>query len=128
MSNMDKLIIESRIDTPKVVADGNAGLFEISGKSLPEDAFEFYKPLEKYVQGYIKQPQPKTTINLKLEYLNSSSSKKLLDVIGYFEQLFKHGYQIELNWFHHDEDQDMIDEGTEFANMTSLRVNFIAEH
>jgi len=124
---MDILKIDKRIDSPMVLADGQSGYFEVNGKSLPEDAVEFYKPLENYVQEYVKSPQQKTTINLKLEYLNTSSSKKLLDIIGYFEALPSQGYEVELNWYHRDEDQDMIDEGVEFAHMTSLKVNFIVE-
>jgi len=124
---MDTLKIEKRIDSPMVLADGESGYFEVNGKSLPEDAVEFYKPLEKYAQEYVKSPKQKTTINLKLEYLNTSSSKKLLDIIGFFEALPSQGYEVELNWYHRDEDQDMIDEGIEFAHMTSLKVNFILE-
>lgn len=124
---MDILKIEKRIDSPMVIADGEKGYFEVTGKSLPEDAIEFYKPLEKYVLAYVSAPKPKTIINLKLEYLNTSSSKKLLDIVGYFEQLPAKGFEVELNWYHRDDDQDMIDEGIEFAHMTSLKVNFILE-
>lgn len=124
---MDTLKIEKRIDSPMVLADGQSGYFEVNGKSLPENAVEFYKPLENYVREYIKSPKKKTIINLKLEYLNTSSSKKILDIIGYFESLPPQGYEVELNWYHRDEDQDMIDEGIEFAHMTSLKLNFIVE-
>ncbi len=124
---METLRIEKRIDSPLVIADGESGLFEVSGKSLPEDAVEFYKPLEKYVLEYVKSPKSKTVINLKLEYLNTSSSKKLLDIVGYFEKLPAQGYEVELYWYFHEDDQDMIDEGNEFAHMTTLKVNFVAE-
>lgn len=124
---MDTLKIEKQIDSPMVIADGQSGYFEINGKSLPENAIDFYKPLENYAQEYVKSPKQKTTINLKLEYLNTSSSKKLLDIISYFESLPSQGYEVELNWYHRDEDQDMIDEGVEFAHMTSLKLNFIVE-
>lgn len=124
---MEALHIEGRIDSPQITADGSKGYFEIKGKSLPEDAVEFYRPLERYIVEYVKAPQASTKIDLRLEYLNSSSSKKLLDLISHIEKIAKEGFQIELNWYHRDEDQDMIDEGIEFAHMTSLKVNFIAE-
>ncbi|MDI3526403.1 MAG: hypothetical protein PWR03_586 [Tenuifilum sp.] len=124
---MDTLKIEEKLDSPMVFADAQNGYFEIKGKSLPEDAVEFYTPLDKYVAEYIKNPQPKTVFNLKLEYLNTSSSKKILDIISHFEKLPSQGYEVELNWYHRDDDQDMIDEGIEFAHMTTLKVNFIAE-
>lgn len=125
---MENLFIEKKKDSPEIVADGEKGLFVITGKSLPEDAKEFYLPLERYVQAYITNPQKKTTVNLRLEYLNSSSSKKLLDIMVYFEKLRDSGYEVEVNWFHNIDDQDILDEGVEFAHMTSLEVNFISEH
>ncbi|MCB8964406.1 MAG: DUF1987 domain-containing protein [Bacteroidales bacterium] len=124
---MEQLHIEGRIDAPHINADGDKGHFEIIGKSLPEDAVEFYRPLERYIIEYAKAPQELTVIDLKLEYLNSSSSKKLLDIIGHIEKIAAEGYQVEVNWYQRDDDQDMIDEGIEFAHMTSLKINFVPE-
>lgn len=125
---MDKLRIESRNDTPEIIADGDNGLFEISGKSLPEDAIEFFKPLEDYVRTYIENPRSRTVVNLRPIYLNSSSSKKILDVIHLFEELQDSGAEVEVNWINTTGDQDIVDEGIEFTHMTSLHINFTTQN
>lgn len=121
---MELLHIESKNDTPEIIADGDNGIFEITGKSLPEDAFEFYKPLEDYVKEYLNAPQPNTVINLRPVYLNSSSTKKILDIIQLFERLNNNGYDVVLNWINTTDDDDIVEEGVEFDNMTTLHINF----
>ena len=44
---MDTLNIKGTAETPNVIFDPANNLFEISGKSLPEDGKEFYNPLLK---------------------------------------------------------------------------------
>ncbi len=109
------------------MADATTGIFEIKGKSLPEDAIQFYRPLEKYIEHYIKSPCQRTIFNLRLEYLNSSSAKKLVEIISQVEKLPRAGYEVELNWYYREEDQEMLEEGEEFARMTDLKVNLLLE-
>jgi hypothetical protein len=119
---MDRLFSEASIDSPSILFDGDLGLIEIKGKSLPEDAIVCYSPLQKLVKEYIKSPKSKTTINIKLEYLNSSSAKKILEIFTFFEDLPLQDYPVEINWFYNAEDEDMQDEGEEFRRMTSIPI------
>lgn len=122
---MEKLYIKGKADTPEILADGNNGLFELSGKSLPEDSIAFYGPLDEYVREYIKNPKENTVINLRPLYLNSSSAKRLVDIINRFTELVGKGYSVKLNWYNPDDDEDIEDEGKEFAYMTKLPINFV---
>lgn len=124
---MEKLFIEDREDSPSVLFDKIIGLIEIKGKSLPEDAIVFYKPLEDAVRQYINAPLQKTTFNFRLEYLNSSSAKKILEIITLLETLPAKGYVVTLNWYYKEEDDDMLEEGQEFSRMTNLHINFEKE-
>ncbi len=124
---MEKLFIEEREDSPSILFDKTIGLIEVKGKSLPEDALVFYKPLEDAVRKYAESPLHKTTVNFKLEYLNSSSAKKILEIITLLEPLPQKGYVVNINWYYKDEDEDMLEEGQEFARMTDLHVNFEQE-
>lgn len=119
---MEKLFTESNEDSPSILFDGELGLIEIKGRSLPEDAILCYTPLHKLVQEYIKEPKQKTTLNFRLAYLNSSSAKKLLEIITLFEKLPSQGFQVEIKWFYQAEDEDMREEGEEFKRMTDLPI------
>ncbi|MHC1702990.1 MAG: DUF1987 domain-containing protein [Tenuifilaceae bacterium] len=125
---MEKYQIEASEDSPSISFDGEKGLLEIIGKSLPEDAVVYYSPLEKLVQEYVQSPQKTTTINFNLEYLNSSSAKKILEIITMLEGLPAQGYQVNINWFYKAEDEDMHEEGEEFRRMTDLNVSLEKLH
>jgi len=46
---MEPLIIEATPKTPKVVFDPNENLYEISGRSLPENVVKTYDPVIKWI-------------------------------------------------------------------------------
>lgn len=124
---MDKLFIPGSPDTAEITLDGSTGTFEICGKSLPEDAIVYFAPVDNYIEEYIKQPAPVTTVNLRLTYLNSSSAKKLVDLVTQLEDIASKGYKVVLNWFYSEDDEDMLEEGQEFARLTSIPVNLEIE-
>ncbi|NOU17638.1 MAG: DUF1987 domain-containing protein [Bacteroidales bacterium] len=124
---MEKLFIEATIDSPSLLFDGDMGIIEITGKSLPENAIVCYSPLQKLVKEYITNPQQKTIINFRLEYLNSSSAKNIVEILTALEQLPIKGYVVEIKWFYKAEDDDMLEEGEEFRRMTSIPITLEKE-
>lgn len=120
---MTRIEIDPTDESPKIIFDPDRGLLEIAGKSLPEDTKEFYNPIIQAALSYIESPKPLTIINLSLVYLNSSSTKKVLELVSHFEQIEKKGYKVELNWFYHEHDEDMKEEREEFDRLTDLNVN-----
>jgi hypothetical protein len=120
---MTKIDIPATDESPKVIFDTDRGILEIVGKSLPEDTKGFYDPIIKEVQKYVNKPNPHTVINLKLNYLNSSSTKKILELVTHFEAIEKKGFSVELNWYYEENDDDMLEEGQEFNRLTELSVN-----
>ena len=119
---MEKLFIEATIDSPSILFDGDKGIIEIAGKSLPENAIVCYSPLQQLVKEYVVSPQPKTVINFRLEYLNSSSAKNIVEILTLLEQLPLKGFVVEVKWFYKAEDDDMLEEGEEFRRMISIPI------
>jgi len=124
---MEKLFTLANEDSPSILFDGDIGLIEIKGKSLPEDAIVCYQPLQLLVKEYIKSPQQNTTLIFQLEYLNSSSTKKILEIIALLEELPSQGYQVEIKWIFKADDDDMQEEGEEFMRMTDLPISLLKE-
>lgn len=124
---MEKLYTEATEDSPSIMFDGNLGIMEIKGKSLPEDAIVCYTPLYEAVKEYVKSPKNKTIVNLRLEYLNSSSAKKILKIINLLEDLPPQGYAVDVFWHYNENDEDMHEEGMEFRRLTTLHINFEKE-
>lgn len=119
---MDILHLEGTEDTPKIVLDKKNGIMEISGRSLPEDSTDFYKPVLDWIELYAQDPNPTTTFVFKLEYFNTASSKLILDVLYALEDI----KGIKVQWCFHDEDEDMEEAGQEFSELVEIPFEFKA--
>jgi len=117
---MEPLSIRSTEDTPKVVFDPFKELFEISGRSLPEDVNLFYNPILDWIRDYLDNPNPKTIFIINLQYFNTASSKILGEIFNLLDDKYEQGYDIELKWYAVEEDEDIIDAGEEFAENVNM--------
>ena len=122
---MELLEITATDESPEIRFDLNKGLLEINGKSLPEDVKAFYQPLERAVNTYISNPLPVTNIMFKLSYINSASTKKILEILSHFENFAKKGFKVNLFWYYKENDEDMKEEGEEFSRLTDLTLNMV---
>lgn len=121
---MDALKIEATIDTPSIVLDKNNGIFEIAGKSYPEDTKEFFGSVLAWMDLYTAAPNPETRFVFKLKYFNSSSYKPLFDILGKLDTIRKKGAAINVLWYYKDGDTDMLEAGEEFRDLFSIPFSF----
>ena len=84
---MEIFNLEGTEDTPKVLFDKGNGIFELSGRSLPEDTAEFYEPILNWISEYATDLNDKTEFVFKLEYFNTASSKLILDLLSLLEDI-----------------------------------------
>lgn len=113
-------------DTPSVNLDAAGDVFEISGRSLPEDVNAFYKPILDWLDKYSASPNGKTVFNFKLVYFNTASSKMLLDILMKLEELYKTGKDVVVRWQYPDDDEDMKEAGEEYADIVDVPFEQIA--
>ena len=119
---MEPIFIEGTAKTPTVKFDSTEGVFEIKGRSIPENSVEFYKPLVDWLDTYKESPLIKTTVNIRLEYFNTSSSKCILDVFKKLESIHKAKNEVEVNWYYEEDDEDMLEAGEDYESI--IRVPF----
>jgi hypothetical protein len=117
---MEILNLEGAEDTPKIILDKTNGIFEISGRSLPEDCAEFYKPILEWISKYGSNPNPKTNFAFKLEYFNTASSKLILDILSKLEDI----PGISVSWYYDEDDEDMQEAGEEFSELVEIPFEF----
>jgi len=110
------LNIESTDDTPKIHLDKGTGIFEISGRSLPEDAVGFYEPVIEWINAYGKEPNPSTGFAFKLDYFNTASSKLILDILKLLAKI--EGMQI--LWYAQEDDEEVTGAGEEFSEQVEV--------
>ena len=119
---MDDIRIEGSPKTPTVNFLAQEGVLDIKGRSIPENSIEFYKPLIDWIESYSKFPQNKTTVNIQLEYFNTSSSKCILDL---FKKLEAVNHEIVINWFFEEDDEDMLEAGEDYDSIINIPFKMI---
>jgi len=122
---METIIREETLKTPFVKFDSDKGLVEIKGRSIPENSIEFYKPLIDWLDKYADQPSGKTSVNIKLEYFNTSSSKCILDIFRKLELIHKKGNEVEINWYYEEDDEDMFEAGEDYQSIINIPFKMI---
>ncbi len=122
---METIIREETLKTPYVKFDGEKGLVEIKGRSIPENSIEFYKPLIDWLDKFSGQPPVKTSVNVKLEYFNTSSSKCILDIFRKLELIHKKGNEVEISWYYEEDDEDMFEAGEDYQSIINIPFKMI---
>ena len=116
----EPIIIEKTETTPEVIFDKENSVFRITGRSIVENAHEFYHPIREWLIEYIKDPNEKTELTLNYEYLNSSSSLQLMKLIFILEELTESGKKVKVEWLHERDDDMTKERGEELMNSSEL--------
>ena len=123
---METLLIEGSPKTPTIKFDWDKGYLEIKGRSIPENSIEFYKPLVDWLDKYSGKPQKNTSVNIHLEYFNTSSSKCILDVFKKLENIHKGGTSdVVINWHYEEDDEDMLEAGEDYQAIINIPFKMI---
>jgi hypothetical protein len=117
---MNPVIIEPTNYSPQVVfeADGN---LSIKGRSLMLDAVSFYQPLIEWASSL---NAPAVNLNFELDYFNTSSSKKLLDLLKVFDNN-RNVNEFIVHWAFENDDEDTLMKGQLFEErLKNARFNY----
>ena len=121
------LKIKGTEDQPEVIFDIESKIFKISGRSLPEDSFSFYKPLIEWMDEYVQVAETETHIQIYLEYLNSSSVKQVFFLLSKLETLNNKGREVKIFWNYQKGDDLMKTKCMEFKRLLTVPLEMI-EH
>jgi len=125
---MENIILTSSSATPyfpEVNFDINTGVCEIKGESYMEETYKFYLPLINWIKEYTKDTKKKLELNIKLVYLNTSSTKCLLDILEVLKDYEDQGGNVNINWYFDKSDPDMIDEVEDFEAESGIKIKLI---
>jgi len=122
---MTEFYLEATPKTPRLLFKRDTGEFEISGRSIPENSIEFYKPVISWLDNYIDNPNVNTLLVIKLEYFNTSSSKCLVEILRRLERL-NGSHTVAVKWCYEEEDEDMQESGEDFKEIIKLPIEMVA--
>lgn len=113
-------------DTPAIRFDFEKGILEISGKSFPENAREFFEPATNWIKTFINVSKKDLVVNFKMSYFNTGTSRVFYELLGVLEdyRLLKKG-KVSVNWYYDKNDKDMLEYGEDFEDNLELPFKYI---
>ncbi|OQX71199.1 MAG: hypothetical protein B6D62_02460 [Candidatus Cloacimonas sp. 4484_275] len=111
---MKPLKISKTRSTPEINLDPVNNLIQIMGESYPENAGIFYHEVMNWLTEYFKDKNRKITVELKITYLNTSSSKIVTEILEMIQDFHNNNGNIFLNWYYEEDDEDSLDNGEIF--------------
>lgn len=121
----DLRIIEQK-DSFGVFCSIKAGIIEFTGSSYPEDTLDFFSPIFDWLEYYTKNIEKKLSVDFKVDYFNSSSSKCILEFLDELQEYYEKGNQVSLQWFYDENDLDMREIADELLEDITFPYNLIA--
>ncbi|MBN1117406.1 MAG: SiaC family regulatory phosphoprotein [Bacteroidales bacterium] len=115
---MERIFIEATNHLPLVDFETD-GKFKLEGRVIPEDVNKFFNPLIEFVSQLETE---KVEFNINLEYFNTATSKKLLDLLKHLDANNKIGL-VNVNWHYEEGDDDSLEMG-EVYEECMLRTSF----
>jgi hypothetical protein len=122
---LNDLNIKGTEDTPGIVYDREKNVFELTGRSLPEDVVSFYKPVIEWLAELEKNPIANLEFSFKLDYFNTASSKLILDILLEVNDIFNAGTPMKVKWYFLKMDRDLEEAGEEFSELVEIPFELI---
>jgi len=117
---VESLRLAATEDTPMIDFDTSTGVFKVSGRSLPEDALEFFKPIEEWLRAYVENPLESTTIEMSVDYFNSASTRYIFNILMSLEDLIDAGKEAKIIWYYRKDDDIIEAKGEELESILEV--------
>ena len=122
---MDRFDLKPTFKTPRILFDPDNNIFEISGRSLPEDVAETYEPVLDWIDENFGKINDRIEIVFKMDYLNSASAKMIAIILNKIENFYKTGLNILIVWHYDEDDEDFFSEIENFSSFTKIPFKLI---
>ncbi len=117
--------IERTETSPEIDLDLEQGRLEMIGRSLPPNSEQFYTRIYNWLEEYLQIAKEETTVNMKLDYLDTSSSKHLYNIFTKLNAVCEKGRHVQVNWHYETGDEEMAETGKDYQSLFQIDFNFI---
>jgi hypothetical protein len=126
-TKIERLHIKKSHDKPEIDLNPADNVFKIEGRSIPENAYDFYLPVIDWLDNYVKNPNAMTVFEFKFEHLNTHSTQQIMKILQRLRKLTNDS-KAKLKWFHHRDDNDMLELGTRLRELIDVDLKFIEDN
>jgi hypothetical protein len=122
---MNNLKIKSTLKTPEIDFKAEEGVLKVKGRAIPENPEEFFSAVLQWVRDYFKNPNQVTQIDIQLEYINSGSSKYMLEFLHLLQKMHQDGRKCEINWYYEEDDESVLELGRHYQSIIDVPIKLI---
>ena len=120
---MEKIVIEPTKKSLEL--ECSPGYFKLSGNSILSDPRKFFQPIVEWVEEYVQNPENLTTIDLKLEYVDTASVQSVFDIMRIFKPLQDKDKEVVVNFYFEFDDPELLELGEIMEGRLGIKFNFI---
>jgi hypothetical protein len=122
---MISLFREATKSSPEIDFNADTGLLKLSGQSYPENAFKFYEEVFEWLNDYFEFVDGNTVMDINLVYINTSSTKCIMDIMYKVEEVVKSGKIVAINWYYNSRNRNIYECGEELKEDMDINFNLI---
>jgi len=94
---LETIDIKATYASPAIRFEPQSKTLHIAGESYPENSFDFYAPVLKWLKAYLQQAD-ELVLDIAVTYMNSSSTKCTFDIMDAMEDAFSRGVKTSIVW------------------------------
>jgi len=124
---MEKHVIQEELkNCPGIVYYPDKNLLELVGRSIPENPELIFNRLDTWVTSHFEKHNG-LDFNIRLEYINSGSSKYLYEILKRLTGFGRSGSLVKIKWLYEEDDEAMLELGEHYRDTAGipLEINMI---
>ncbi|HZK62354.1 MAG TPA: DUF1987 domain-containing protein [Anaerovoracaceae bacterium] len=124
---MGKHVIQEELkNCPGIVYYPNENILEVVGRSIPENPELIFRRLDEWITIHFEKNNG-LNVNIRLEYINSGSSKYLYEILKRLTGYKRSGKLVEMKWLYEEDDEAMLELGEHYRDTAGipLEINMI---
>ncbi|MBK9195884.1 MAG: DUF1987 domain-containing protein [Flavobacteriales bacterium] len=114
---MTSLILPPTRNTPSIWFEPQAGRFEMTGISVPENATEFYQPVYDWLDANLPHMADGQLFRFQLSYFNSTSLKAIFLLLKRIVENGAIGPKAVIRWCVEEDDELMIESAEMYMDL-----------
>ena len=124
---MENIIISPNKSTFGIHFNFEKGLLEFSGTSYPDNDADFFEPLCDWVKQLVGNTKKPITVNFKINYFNTSSSKYIFLLLELLSAHHRNNNKLNINWYFFDGEEEMLEAWKEIVDELNLPYNVVMQ-
>jgi hypothetical protein len=111
---------------PHISLDEKTTTIVIKGRSTSSSAEKVFEGVIEQMKEFLIKNFKDLTLEIDLEFFNTPTSKKLLDLFRLIKNISKtNGHKMTVKWYFEKGDDDMLDSGEDYESILEVPFKFI---